>query len=49
MRNYVKLVCTECGSENYYTDRNRKTVTEPLEMKKYCKKERKRTVHKEKR
>lgn len=49
MRNFVKLVCTECGSENYYTDRNRKNVKEPLQLKKYCKKQRKTTLHKEKR
>ncbi len=48
MRNLVKLVCSECGMENYYTDRNKKTVTEPLQLKKYCPKERKVTLHKEK-
>ncbi len=48
MRTFVKLVCSECNSENYYTDRNKKTVVEPLAMKKYCPKQRKMTLHKEK-
>lgn len=48
MRELVKLVCTECGSENYYTDKNKKNTQTRLEMKKYCPKERKVTVHREK-
>ena len=46
-KHLVKLICTVCGSSNYYTNRNTKSVTEKLSMLKYCKKERKRTLHKE--
>lgn len=48
MREYVTLECTECGARNYRTQvetRNQKK----LELKKFCKRERKRTVHKERR
>lgn len=33
MRTYVKLVCTECNEENYYTDKNKRTAPDRLEMK----------------
>ncbi len=42
----VRLQCTECKRINYFTSRNRKT-TEKLEIKKYCKWDRKHTLHKE--
>lgn len=48
MRDLVKLVCTSCGEENYHTDKNKKTKPERLEFKKYCPRERKYTIHKEK-
>ena len=48
MRELVKLVCTEWASKNYYTDKNKKNTPNRLEMKKYCPKERKVTVHREK-
>lgn len=44
--NLVRLKCTECSRTNYFTRRNKKT-TEKLELKKYCKWEKKHTVHKE--
>ncbi|MCD6569025.1 50S ribosomal protein L33 [bacterium] len=43
----VKLKCTKCGHINYYTRRNKKTVTKKLEFKKYCPWCRKHTLHKE--
>ena len=49
MRDKVKLVCTECGEENYYTDKNKKNTPGRLEMNKYCPRERKVTLHREKR
>jgi len=49
MRDKVKLICTECGEENYYTDKNKKNTPDRLEMKKYCPRERKVTLHREKR
>jgi len=48
MRDLVKLVCTECGEENYYTTKNKKKTTERLEMKKYCPRSRTHTLHREK-
>lgn len=48
MRDLVKLVCEECKSENYYTDKNKKLNPERIEFKKYCPKCKKHTVHKEK-
>ena len=41
------LACTECKSRNYYTSRNRTNTPGKLELKKYCKFDRKHTVHRE--
>ncbi len=47
-KNIVKLQCTVCKNINYHTRRNK---TDPqkgkLELKKYCKHDRKHTLHKE--
>ena len=43
----IALQCTECKRKNYTTSKNRKTMQEKLELKKYCKWERKHTLHKE--
>lgn len=40
----VAMQCKECGATNYQTMIN-KTVTPKLELKKYCKKDRKHTMH----
>jgi len=45
-RIFIRLKCSECGSINYTTSRN-KNATEKLEFKKFCPKERKYTLHKE--
>lgn len=45
--NMIKLQCTGCRQVNYNSRRNKKTVKEKLEMKKYCKKCRKHIKHKE--
>lgn len=45
--NIVKLKCSECKRVNYYSKRNKKKLKEKLELKKYCKFDRKHTVHKE--
>ena len=47
-RNFVTLVCTECKSENYTTDKNKKNTPTKLELNKHCKKCNKHTTHKEK-
>ena len=41
------LECEECKRKNYTSTKNRKTSSEKLTLKKYCRFERKHTVHKE--
>ena len=43
----VVLRCSDCKERNYFTKKNKKTTTERLEMKKYCPRCRKHTVHNE--
>ena len=43
----VALKCEECGRRNYTTQKNRKNITVKLEFSKYCKFDRKHTLHKE--
>ncbi|MDP3993654.1 MAG: 50S ribosomal protein L33 [Candidatus Doudnabacteria bacterium] len=45
--NLIKLQCTVCKRINYNTTKNKKTTPELLELKKFCKWERKHTLHKE--
>jgi large subunit ribosomal protein L33 len=47
IREIISLQCTECKRKNYTTTKNRKTMTEKLELKKFCRHDRKRTVHRE--
>ena len=47
-RGLVTLVCTECKSENYVNEKNKKNDPEKMEMKKYCPKCNKHVAHKEK-
>jgi large subunit ribosomal protein L33 len=47
-REYVWLECTETGLRNYRVQKETRG-TERLELKKYCKKLRKHTIHKESR
>ena len=46
-RELAILACTECKRRNYTTTRNKKTMTERVELKKYCPNERRHTVHRE--
>jgi large subunit ribosomal protein L33 len=48
MREYVWLECSVCGSRNYRTHKETRGA-DRLELKKYCRKERKHTPHKESR
>jgi len=41
------LACSDCKNRNYTTTRNKKTMTEKLELKKFCPSCRKHTPHKE--
>ena len=43
----VELQCTECKRRNYSMKINKKKNPERLELSKYCRFERKHTVHKE--
>jgi large subunit ribosomal protein L33 len=43
----VGLKCSECGKFNYITERNKVNTSEKLKLRKYCKKCRKHTEHKE--
>jgi large subunit ribosomal protein L33 len=46
-REIITLQCTECKRRNYSTTKNKKTMTEKLELKKFCRYDRKRTLHRE--
>jgi large subunit ribosomal protein L33 len=48
MREYVWMECTVCGARNYRTQKETRGA-ERLELKKFCRKERKHTPHKESR
>jgi len=47
MRDIITLACSDCKNRNYTTTKNKKTTTDRLELKKYCRHCRKHTVHKE--
>ncbi len=47
MREIITLECTECKGRNYTTTKNRRTHSERLEFRKYCRWCRKHTPHKE--
>ena len=47
-RDHFTLKCTDCGEENYIANKNKKEHPERMEIKKYCWKCKKHTVHKEK-
>jgi large subunit ribosomal protein L33 len=46
-REIITLACTECNRRNYTTRKNKKKGSGRLELKKYCRFERKHTVHRE--
>lgn len=47
MADKVTLVCEECLSRNYSTSKNKKNQTKRLEIRKFCPKCNKHTLHKE--
>jgi len=47
MRTGITLACTECKERNYTTQKNKKNDPDRMEVKKYCSRCRKHTVHKE--
>ncbi len=46
-RDTIQLECKECKRRNYTASRNKKQKTTRMEIKKYCKWDRRHTVHKE--
>ncbi|MBW2631938.1 MAG: 50S ribosomal protein L33 [Deltaproteobacteria bacterium] len=47
MADIVTLACSECKRRNYTTTKNKRTMKNRLEMKKYCRFCRIHTIHKE--
>lgn len=47
MRQQIIMVCSECKNKNYHTMKNKQNTVNKIELKKYCKKDRKHTLHKE--
>jgi large subunit ribosomal protein L33 len=46
-RQLFALLCSVCKNQNYVTEKNKVNTPDKLELKKYCKKCRKSTPHKE--
>jgi large subunit ribosomal protein L33 len=36
MRDQIRLSCSECQRNNYYTNKNKRTTTNKLEFNKFC-------------
>jgi large subunit ribosomal protein L33 len=47
MRDIIILSCTDCKRKNYTTTKNKKTMPDKMQIKKYCPFDKKHTVHKE--
>jgi large subunit ribosomal protein L33 len=47
MREIVTMACIDCKERNYSTMKNKRNTPDRLELKKYCKRCRKQTQHKE--
>jgi large subunit ribosomal protein L33 len=47
VRPVVTLECTECHERNYLTEKNRRNDAGRLELRKYCPRQRKHTLHRE--
>src|SRR5580692_13074454 len=45
--NIISIQCGDCKERNYSSTKNRKTTPDRLELKKFCKRCRKHTPHKE--
>jgi large subunit ribosomal protein L33 len=46
-REIITLACTDCKRRNYTTTKNKRQGAERLELKKFCRSERKHTLHRE--
>jgi large subunit ribosomal protein L33 len=47
MRDIIKMTCDSCGRANYTTTKNKRTMSEKFEIKKFCPVCRKHYPHKE--
>lgn len=47
MRVNITLACTECGERNYISTKNKRNNPDRLELKKYCPREKRVTLHRE--
>lgn len=47
MRVNITLACTECGERNYISTKNKRNNPDRLELKKYCPRDKKATIHRE--
>ncbi len=47
-RERITLECLICHEENYRTEKNKRNTPDKLELKKYCSRCQKTTLHKEK-
>ncbi len=47
MRDIITLECTECKRRNYTTTKNKRLHSGRVEFKKYCRWDKKHTIHKE--
>ena len=47
MADIIGMQCTDCKRRNYSTTVNKKKQSKKLELKKYCKFDRKHTLHRE--
>ncbi|MCA1808156.1 MAG: 50S ribosomal protein L33 [Lentisphaerae bacterium] len=46
-RELITLACTECKRRNYMTTKDKRKTPERLELKKFCRFDGKRTLHRE--
>ncbi|MGR3741627.1 50S ribosomal protein L33 [Companilactobacillus sp. DQM5] len=47
MRVNITMECTECHERSYLTNKNKRNNPERIELKKYCPRDRKTTLHRE--
>jgi large subunit ribosomal protein L33 len=47
MRTVITLACSDCRERNYTTSKNKKNDANRLELRKYCPRCRRHTVHRE--
>jgi len=47
MREIIGLKCDSCKRINYTTEKNRRITTEKIELNKYCRVEKRITLHRE--